>query len=196
MNIRQFSLHFRVCAFLNICPAYFDGSIILPDYIIILVITNVCSRFTRKAISLQLYDYLICGSVLHILIPVARGKRILTVDLLVLSREPQKIIRDAVQENVRTPESEIFSVNDGLLWKLRCLSSTNCCSSVGYYLTKISWNVKGAQLCWAFSLPLIRQLIFRYSGIRSGYIIAISPLTFPQFRIGIVHFFVASKVAR
>jgi hypothetical protein len=115
MNIRQFSLHFRVCAFLNICPAYFDGSIILPDYIIILVITNVCSRFTRKAISLQLYDYLICGSVLHILIPVARGKRILTVDLLVLSREPQKIIRDAVQENVRTPESEIFSVNDGLL---------------------------------------------------------------------------------
>ena len=35
-----------------------------------------------------------------------------------------------------------------------------------------------------------------YSGIRSGYIIDISPYTLPQFRIGIVHFFVASKVAR
>lgn len=35
-----------------------------------------------------------------------------------------------------------------------------------------------------------------YSGIRSGYMILSSPYTFPQFRIGIVHFFVASKVAR
>ena len=35
-----------------------------------------------------------------------------------------------------------------------------------------------------------------YAGSLSGYMMEISPLTFPQFRIGIDHFFVASNVAR
>ena len=37
---------------------------------------------------------------------------------------------------------------------------------------------------------------FFYSGILSGHIIVGSPRTFPQFLIGIVHFFVALKVAK
>jgi len=57
-----------------------------------------------------------------------------------------------------------------------------------YLIIKISWAVKSAQLFWAFSLPLIRQLIFCYSKIQSGYIITISLLTFPWFLIGIIHF--------
>ena len=59
------------------------------------------------------------------------------------------------------------------------------------YITVVEWHVKSRR----FSARLIRPFI-RYSGRRPSYIILSSPYTCAQLRIVLVHFFVASNVAR
>ena len=59
------------------------------------------------------------------------------------------------------------------------------------YITVVEWHVKSRR----FSACLDRRFT-RYSGRRPSYIILSSPYTCAQFRIVLVHFFVASKVAR
>ena len=59
------------------------------------------------------------------------------------------------------------------------------------YITVVEWHVKSRR----FSARLIR-LFIRYSGRRPSYIILSSPYTCAQLRIVLVHFFVASNVAR
>lgn len=62
------------------------------------------------------------------------------------------------------------------------------------YITRILGHVKSGSI--SVHLLLIWQLNFCYSGILSGYMITNSTLTFLQFLMGIVHFFVTSNVER
>ena len=68
--------------------------------------------------------------------------------------------------------------------------------SLDLYITRIRWHVKSGSIYGAVHLLLIWQPDFCYSGILPGYMIANSALTFPQFLIGIVHFFATSNVER
>ena len=63
--------------------------------------------------------------------------------------------------------------------------------TLALYITVVEWHVKSRR----FSARLIR-LFIRYSGRRPSYIILSSPYTCAQLRIVLVHFFVASNVAR
>ena len=83
------------------------------------------------------------------------------------------------------------SVNKILLWYVRVASLKIRLLTLVLYITVVEWHVKSRR----FSARLIR-LFIRYSGRRPSYIILSSPYTCAQLRIVLVHFFVASNVAR
>lgn len=83
------------------------------------------------------------------------------------------------------------SVNKILLWYARVASLKIRLLTLVLYITVVEWHVKSRR----FSARLIRPFI-RYSGRRPSYIILSSPYTCAQLRIVLVHFFVASNVAR
>ena len=62
-------------------------------------------------------------------------------------------------------------------------------------IARIFSHVKGALVLRAFILPLKLAENLCYQSLPS-YMIDNSPYTLPQLRSGIVHFFVASKVAK
>lgn len=74
-------------------------------------------------------------------------------------------------------------------------SGRNCSvrgSAFIVFITEFLWYVKDRRI-----VSSAGSLLFcAYSGSRPSYMIDISPYTFPQFRIGRFHFFVASNVAR
>ena len=59
------------------------------------------------------------------------------------------------------------------------------------YITAINLHVKSRR-----KIRLSCYILVTYSGRRPSYIMLSSPYTCAQFRIVVVHFFVASKVAR
>ena len=64
------------------------------------------------------------------------------------------------------------------------------------YVPENRQRCQGRPACRAFILPLTDLAFSGQSGSRPSYMIASSPYTLPQFRTGIVHFLVASKVER
>ena len=88
-------------------------------------------------------------------------------------------------------DCEKKSVNKILLWYARVASLKIRLLTLVLYITVVEWHVKSRR----FSARLIRPFI-RYSGRRPSYIILSSPYTCAQLRIVLVHFFVASNVAR
>lgn len=88
-------------------------------------------------------------------------------------------------------DCEKKSVNKILLWYARVASLKIRLLTLVLYITVVEWHVKSRR----FSARLIR-LFIRYSGRRPSYIILSSPYTCAQLRIVLVHFFVASNVAR
>ena len=88
-------------------------------------------------------------------------------------------------------DCEKKSVNKILLWYARVVSLKIRLFTFVLYITVVDGHVKSRR----FSAHLARWFI-RYSGRRPSYIILSSPYTCAQFRIVLVHFFVASNVAR
>ena len=88
-------------------------------------------------------------------------------------------------------DCEKKSVNKILLWYAKVVSLQFELFTLVLYITVVEWHVKSRR----FSACLDRRFT-RYSGRRPSYIILSSPYTCAQFRIVLVHFFVASKVAR
>ena len=68
-------------------------------------------------------------------------------------------------------------------------------SCLSYNIARIFWHVKGGLVRDRENLPLDMIKNLCYMSLPS-YIMDSSPWTLPQFRNGIVHFFVASNVAR
>ena len=89
--------------------------------------------------------------------------------------------------------NSLAEVHPGLImeWSEKNLPLTPDDITFVLYITVVEWHVKSRR----FSARLIR-LFIRYSGRRPSYIILSSPYTCAQLRIVLVHFFVASNVAR
>ena len=92
---------------------------------------------------------------------------------------------------IRERDCEKKSVNQILLRYARVVSLQFEPFTLVLYITVVEWHVKSRR----FSACLDRRFT-RYSGRQPSYIILSSPYTCAQFRIVLVHFFVASKVAR